>query len=119
MPFHFRPSLARRQLKTEARARQNGLESVSPKRRIFVWHRTRNSYYASASFGDSLEVFARSKHKIKRGKGFSSVCDSHEPAKLRDLAFDMETEARRIKEFLGWLREDGIIPPEPPESPFL
>jgi hypothetical protein len=78
-----------------------------------------HSYYASASFGDSLEVFARSKHKIKRGKGFSSDCDSHEPAKLHDLAFDMETEARRINEFLEWLREDGIILPESPESPFL
>lgn len=78
-----------------------------------------HSYYASASFGDALEVFARSKHKIKRGKGFSSDCDSHEPEKLRDLAFDMESEARRIKEFLEWLREDGIVPPEPPESPFL
>jgi hypothetical protein len=78
-----------------------------------------HSYYASGFFGDGLEVFARSKHKIKSGKGFSSVCDSHEPAELRDLAFDIDTEARRIKEFLKWLREDGIIPPEPPESPFL
>jgi hypothetical protein len=78
-----------------------------------------HSYYASASFGDGLEVFARSKHKIKRGKGFSSDCDSHEPTKLRDLAFDMQTEARKIKEFLEWLRNDGIIPPESSESPFF
>lgn len=77
-----------------------------------------HSYYASAYFEDGLEVFARSKHKIKRGKGFSSDCDSHEPTKLHDLAFEIGTEARRITEFLGWLRKDGIIPPESPDAPF-
>lgn len=77
-----------------------------------------HSYYASFSFEDGDEVFARSKHKVKRGKGFSSDCDSHDPEKLRDLAFDMGSEARKIKEFLRWLREEGIVEPEPEDSPF-
>lgn len=78
-----------------------------------------HSYYASASFGEGLEVFARSKHKIKRGKGFSSDCDSHDPEKLHNLAFDMESEVRRIKDFLNWLREDNIVELESLDSPFL
>jgi hypothetical protein len=65
-----------------------------------------------------LEVFARFNHKIKRGKGFSSDCDSHDPEKLRDLAFDMESEARRINEFLIWLREEMVVEPESSDSPF-
>ncbi|HTX21700.1 MAG TPA: hypothetical protein VMD27_07585 [Candidatus Aquilonibacter sp.] len=77
-----------------------------------------HSYYASFSFEDGDEVYARSKHKIKRGKGFSSDCDSHDPEKLRDLAFDMGSEVRRINEFLDWLREERIIGPKPPDSPF-
>jgi hypothetical protein len=77
-----------------------------------------HSYYAIFSFEDGDEVFARSKHKIKRGKGFSSDCDSHDPEKLRDLAFDMGSEVRRINEFLDWLREERIIGPKPADSPF-
>jgi hypothetical protein len=78
-----------------------------------------HSYYASAFFGDGLEVFARSKHKIKRGKGFFSDCDSHDPEKLRNLAFDIDLEARRINEFLGWLRVESVIEPESADSPFF
>jgi hypothetical protein len=77
-----------------------------------------HSYYASFSFEDGDEVFARTKHKVKRGKGFSSDCDSHGLEKLRNLAFDMGSEARRIKEFLNCLREEGIVEPEPANSPF-
>jgi hypothetical protein len=86
---------------------------LEAQRNVFV-----HSYYASASFGDDDEVFARSKHKIKRGKGLSSDCDSHDPEQLRDLAFNMGSEVRRIKEFLNWLREEGVVEPESADSPF-
>jgi hypothetical protein len=78
-----------------------------------------HSYYPAAHFEAGLEVFARSKHRVRRGKGFSTLYDSHEPEKLKELAFDMSTETRRIGEFLNWLRKDGIVPPVPADSPFL
>lgn len=83
---------------------------------------TRNTYihshYDSMYTENGLEVWCRSKHTIKKGTGLTSVYDEHDPQKLRDLSFAMDTLTRRIQEFLNWLRDESIIREKTPDSPF-